>query len=109
MAVACARTVTCAGLAPGMLPVTAACGCNLRSRLGFVLPSRPAVASRRCVPPLRSCRRIPPSHPAVASHRRIPPSHPAVASRRRIPPSHPAVASRRCVPPLRSAVASRRC
>ena len=51
---------------------------------GFMMPSDPAVRSRRPIPP---------SDPAVRSRRPIPPSDPAVRSRRSIRPSDPAVRS----------------
>ena len=57
---------------------------------GFMMPSDPAVRSRRPIPP---------SDPAVRSRRPIPPSDPAVRSRRPIQPLDPAARSSRSIPP----------
>ena len=79
---------------------------------GFMMPSDPAVRSRRPIPPsdpaVRSRRSIPPLDPAARSRRPIPPLDPAVRSGRPIPPSDPAARSSRSIPPLDPAVRSGR-
>ena len=77
---------------------------------GFMMPSDPAVRSRRPIQPLdpaaRSGRPIPPSDPAARSGRLIRPSDPAVRSRRPISPSDPAARSSRSIQSLDPAVRS---
>ena len=75
---------------------------------GFMMPSDPAVRSRRPIPPsdpaVRSRRPIPPSDPAVRSRRQ--PLDPVARSGRLIRPSDPAVRSRRSIRPSDPAVRS---